>query len=653
MAKDVEVKTRLRLDDLASGLLDKIRAGFRGADEAREEAQEGFGAFAKETAAHFAAIQIGPAISQVVEYGKAFFHAGVEAQAADQSIAGLIASVQGAKWSEAHDQAEALGDALDDIAVDAMRAGDEVAGAFQRMLEITGATEEGIARAKHETADLAQITRVLGGSTAQLAQEYSFAAEGAIKTKSALFQLLQPTGIFGADVKKASAYWASITEESRIKLLEYGVGQVANRLEKAEPTMGDLLTTMENIAGIAKEKFGQEIVEALMPEIEDFVRELKDGRNAIDGMAEGMGKEVGRYVREAAREVRKGFEYVRDHYAEIKQTVVAAFEHAKTVVTWILEHKEELALAFGAKAIAPAVGQVARGASALANTAAQGIPALGIAGTGGGALMAGATVAAFAAAVAAWALAIDQWRDLMASTGGGKSEAEMDQDARKDYFDRLAAAPTVGPLSEKEIKQFEENRRVFVEMAQELGHNARAAGELADKAWQAHRAIRTQVEPIEKVADVFRRLEETGGVGDLDVSKPVAMIDEGFTAAMKSNNVAVQQYIADILVKSKSLQGAFLQASGLTAEGFESLASLVEGASKEFADKLKQVASIESAKSAAKPEAPKVVFNGATINIKQDFRNQDPDRVAIVFRRDIAQAATRRYSASTGSPFGT
>jgi hypothetical protein len=47
------------------------------------------------------------------------------------------------------------------------------------------------------------------------------------------------------------------------------------------------------------------------------------------------------------------------------------------------------------------------------------------------------------------------------------------------------------------------------------------------------------------------------------------------------------------------------------------------------------------------------IFNGGQVfNIKQDFRDQDPDRVAVVFQRDISRAAENRLMARTVPAFG-
>ena len=45
-------------------------------------------------------------------------------------------------------------------------------------------------------------------------------------------------------------------------------------------------------------------------------------------------------------------------------------------------------------------------------------------------------------------------------------------------------------------------------------------------------------------------------------------------------------------------------------------------------------------------------FRGSTFNLKQDFRDQDPDRVAVAFQDDIGNAAVSRLQSRFASPFG-
>jgi len=80
------------------------------------------------------------------------------------------------------------------------------------------------------------------------------------------------------------------------------------------------------------------------------------------------------------------------------------------------------------------------------------------------------------------------------------------------------------------------------------------------------------------------------------------------------------------------------------------LADVVGDTEGDFREKLLAKAAKE-AESTGKKATP-MQFNGAIFNIKQDFRDQDPDRVAVVFQRDIQRAAENRLMARTSLAFG-
>jgi hypothetical protein len=68
---------------------------------------------------------------------------------------------------------------------------------------------------------------------------------------------------------------------------------------------------------------------------------------------------------------------------------------------------------------------------------------------------------------------------------------------------------------------------------------------------------------------------------------------------------------------------------------------------------LKKRAGEERDTAANKPPPAVMQFNGGqTFNIKQDFRDQDPDRIAVVFKRDMMRAAESRLQAHTALPHG-
>jgi hypothetical protein len=564
----------------------------------------------------------------------------------------MMMAAQGTEYTAAFQAAHSLGIELDEIGIKAGQAGSEIDAAFAVMIEVGGATEAGILKAKEQTTSLATIANVLGKNTADIAREFSFMGEGVVKTKGQLFQLLQSTGIFGEKTKEASKYWASLSEESRLEQLAYGLDKVAGKLSEAEPVIGDYLNTIDNLFNMAKEKLGEPIINSMKPALTDLISRLKQAMPAIEKFGVVMGKEVGHWVDEAAKQISEGFKYIETHTEEIKNAIAEGYKTAKEVVMFILDHKEEIAIAFGAKTALPALRAGASAAGSLIDASAKGVG--GLAGTGGGLAAGAATMGAFALAVGAFALAVDQWGDLMAHTDGGKSEGRMDFEAYQRSFQQRAADPGTAAWGKSDIKGFEQQREAFIKLAEDLGENARAAGELADRAFAAHKGMRDMVGPVEEAQKMFDNFAKARAQGVIPDEASIATADSligqvgaSFTKAMATHNQGASQYIANLLAKSEGLQGAFLASADLTAEGFEALATMVEGQSKEFAELLRGRAG-EGKTAPATPAAPKVVMTGGqTFQIKQDFRDQDPDRVAIMFERDIGRSIERKLSAGT------
>ncbi len=654
--RDVEVRTKLTLDDQASGALKRIKDGFGDVEEGQKRAAGGMGFFTA-TLANFAAMSIGPAARGLYDFAKGFLDAAAAGQDADQAIAGLITAVQGIPWKEAHDQAEALGDAIDEIGIAAGQPIDDVANAFQALIELEGASAAGIAKAKDEVAKMATVANVLGMSTEAIAREYGMMGEGMLRTRGRLFQLLQTTGIFGQNTKEAATYWAKLTEAQRTEALARGLEEVSGKLGKATPTFHDLLNSIENMWEVAKEKLGEPLLNALIPVMKDLVEKMKAGRGEIEAFAKSMSTDVKKWVEKAAKAIQDGFEWIKTHHEEIRDAIVDGVNTARGVVEFILAHKEEIALAFGVRAVAPVISAGAEVAKGVTGLAAQGIPGLGVVGTGGGIAAAGVALAAFTAAVVTAALAAEQAAKLYKEAGGTRGETGRSLDARLEYARQIKA--TAGgewrQWSPQEVEAFGHIRESAVKEATELGEDSWKVGEAFDAAWAAHMDAVHRMQQIgesfERTNEEIRRLEEAGE----DPGLAIGGITSMFTQAVQANDQGMAIYLATLLSKNKNLADTFIFAADLTGQSIDAFVSMVEGKASGLEELIKQLQERGAQTSAAPTTpAPKISMSGGqTFNIKQEFRDQDPDRVAFVFRRDIVRAAENRLQAITTSPFGT
>lgn len=654
MAK--EVKAKLTLEDAASGTLDRIKSGFTELYSSEKQAQGGMDVL-KQSIATMTGVYLPQLTRATFAWGKSIIDAAAGGYADDAAVAGLIAAVQDVPWEEATERAAGYGDELDRLAVTNGVAVEAMGTGFQRLLEIHGATAEGVARSRNEISSLAAISSKLNIPLEVATQEIAFMGEGMLKAKGRMTQLLQATGTFGdGPLKKVAEGWAKLTDEKRMELLSAGLERAGQTMAAMPDTFESLTTSLENIYKISKEKIGEKLVDALTPHLRDLVKFLDKNGDAVERFAASMAKDVAEGAVEAAKIAKDAWQYLVENKDEIKQGIIDAFAYAKQVVEFILAHKEALAIAFGAKTLGPtALGLLKPGANLLgsvyktgaAGIGADGLGAARLAGAAGGAVALGA----FAAATVSATLALDQYTKLMNETGGGKSDERLSFEAIQRRMQEMIDAPDTGVWDKRALDHFSQMREQLTSLASELGENSRAAGELADAAYAAHRHVRQIVEPMEAAAAALAAMAQTG-VDAQAQDENIATIANGFAAAQAANDQGTQQYIANMLAKSQQLQLAFLQSSNLTAAGFDSLAGLVAGQAQEFADKLRQKADFAPG-SAAKPDVPKVVMNGGqSFKIQQDFRDEDPDNIAVVFQRDVLKSAERRLQATTSTPFG-
>jgi hypothetical protein len=71
----------------------------------------------------------------------------------------------------------------------------------------------------------------------------------------------------------------------------------------------------------------------------------------------------------------------------------------------------------------------------------------------------------------------------------------------------------------------------------------------------------------------------------------------------------------------------------------------------EYAAELKRAATKAAFPHGVTAGPPVQNFYGG-VHIKQDFRDNDPDRIALMFRKDLSKQAASRTVSRQGTPFG-
>jgi hypothetical protein len=440
---------------------------------------------------------------------------------------------------------------------------------------------------------------------------------------------------------------------------------VAKKMASAEPTFTDLTESAGNTVTLMKEVVGAPVIKALIPVMKDMVARLKASRGAIERYAKTMGKDIARWVKEAATRIQAGFKYLKTHGDEIRESITkaasaikSAFVYAKKVVDFIIENKEGIAAAFIASKGIGMAGQVASAA-------------------GGG--MAGAKAGgAFGLAVVAFGFAVQQFAEAQ-KEGVFTSKAMKDLVAKQESIKRKEAeilgaykggkiqskaAVGLAPRQGKYSKAVDQARASMVATAAAAGENARVAGQMFDNAEALRKKTRAMLIPVEQAVTNFKAIDRAAkkfpdhimSSDDFKVmNEAIGRVSASFKAAKEAQHIGAMQQIATLLMSSQQAQKAFLASATLTKEGFALLASFVTDEASGFKADLESLAGKKPSKM-SKDKAPSAPMNfninNAKFEIKQDFRDQDPDRVAVVFQRDLKRAAVNRVQSRRASVFG-
>jgi len=655
MSEKVEIRTELLLAGMEQikGDLAALKPRFDEVDKGREKAQKGFGEWM--STAHQLAGVLGVNLSMVVDKmkatGGAFIDAGSAAESGDQALAALIATTQGTKFDKALDNAEALGDRLDDIAIDAGISGQALGDAYQIVIERTGATEAGIKRATAEVDKLAIVTGKLGKDAGAVTSEYSLMAEGMVKPKGQLFQLLQSTGIFGKTTKGVSEAWAQLTDAKRAELLDYGLTKLSKQMRDMPPTFKQAEASFENMLRIGKEQIGQPLIEELTPALQDATKEIIALGPDINDFGRAMAKEVGSGIREGGRLMKEALGWVKEHRGEIADSLRSGAKAVRDAFEFVLAHKEEIGIAMGVKTAMPVLKPAYGAASSIASAGAGG----GLAQFGSGltgAAGAAASLGLLAAAIAAlggiayaeatlisglkdeWDTHTDSLKRLQDMAARG--DVENVTNSAKTMADLDAAAGRMNP----QLKEFYERVVRMAESSSRFNKQLSA---------DDHERLKRQITNAST-----NKLEGTGMSAYDEQAKKEQGAGNQVTALLMSYKEAVQNgdkemalLAAQTLASGGLVSQAMLKTSEQVEGGLDAMAEMLLASGGQFAG---FAASLKG--KAAAPPAPKILMPGAKITVNQDFRDKNPDAVAVVFKRDLARAAERRTSARYSGVFG-
>lgn len=669
MAAKTEVRTELKLDDLASATLAKIQGGFKRVETTVSGVQSRIVNFMSQTAAMAIGVNIGNIVGGIRSVSLGAVSAAMEAEEQMRSLMKTVAGMSKVRGVGVEGFTKSAQDAYEVLRKMSIESGvtrTELVAAFSEVGANTSRTKEQLLDLMGRVSSAA---RALPAPVGDIVKGFAEIEKNTISASNPLIEMVKQANLMRGHNEQIALKLQFMGRQGMLNLMNKALKEMQLRAKQMPMTLKDMGNMLHDMKTDVMKIIGEPMVRAISPAFKNLYDKIMENRGAIEKYAKMVGEKAGEWITEAAKKIEEGFKYINTHADEIKKSIKEAFQFAKSVIEFAIKHKEALAAGIVATKVAPTAIEGTKGVlefgRALTSVAKTGIPELGIAASGAAAGLGGMaiTLGAFALAIAGVTAAVWQFSKYLDETGGyldpSKGEAAKSSEARVGAFERLAKDYHM--LTESQAKDYDYIRQKAVEEAAASGQNARAVGERIDALYREHVALVNATREMQRAdaflnripADIASRSEEDQAAAARQTQEAMDVFMKNYAEASAAGNKAAMEAAAQIVVGNKRLQVALLQGGDDISKGLAELADTIGDRAKDFVDKVK--GKLEEQGKEAKTEGPVAnnIFNGGQVfQIKQDFRDQDPDRIAVIFQRDIARAAESRLQARTALPFG-
>lgn len=555
-------------------------------------------------AASAAVTAIAASGAAMVSLGVKSAHAFMESEEQVRGLASTLSLIDqnGHSFEELHGYATGLKDEMELLGMQAGQTDDAMVAVFTDIVERGGKSVEA---AQKLTEEMAYAGRALPGGPEALSQGFESIQMGMIKAKNPLVQLIAATGTLKGSAKSVAKEMKAMSIDKQMELAEAAIGKMSKKMKDAPMTIGQMKTSMAVAVGNVFETAGEPIVRAIEP-VFAKVRELilGNGTGLQDG-AKKFGEFISKPVGLVIPIIEGLVKAIGNSWGDIMKTFDTVYGPFNDSVHYLYDNKEAFAktIADSATLLIKAADGLVRASVYIRDSILSTVVAIMKSGAMGD---------------EAQQYAIDQQQ---------KTQAD-------DLRSQITKKGVGGRLDDADV---DVRRKQFIQTA-EGTKGVADAGENFDKIYR--RAMDDHTATL-AAAGAQRVAAQRG-----DTAAFMAAWD----AAEKANDEGAKQYVAKFLDGQDMLQEALSKGSVIWKNGMGS-----------FLDTLNAVGLKDEAarlKEATKPNLGVTGktnltqnFNGA-ISIKQDFRDQDPDRVATVFKEDLARVGSSRLQSRYAGAFG-
>lgn len=640
MAEHASVKTKFELDDHASHVLEHIKEGFEHVEEQASETGHEIAGIFKNAVGTAIGFEMAGAVESIKSIGEEVWEAAAGMGAQEKAIRGVLMMIdeEGASLEDLTTEAHELNEEFANMSVETGAAKGDLISAFDEMAERTGMSTKNL---KELTGEMAQAGRAVPGGVNSLSEGFSNLAAGIIRAKNPVVQLIAATGMMHGTAKQIAKEMTKMSPDQAMQVGIKAIEKMSGKMKDVPLSMGETIASLKELREETYETLGTPILAAVKGPLTELQAAFKDHKNEITQWAHEVGVTAGEWVKEGAEDIKEGFQYLQTHGAEIKADIGEAMGFVRDTVKFVIDHKEMIAMAWGAPKLWGASMGIAKGAMGA------GEAALGFGGklaTGAiGATEGGAAVASMGASIAALGL----FAVAAASVGTAVYEGvELWHELPSKMDDANAKMRALEVAAEEGHLEWAQTLRdAVVVLNPEMAQLANTLRDIA--------GANAQLQKM-NAADATRDLgfeEGEASKGGQAAKFAVGNFMQDLDNAVKTQDTATLEHMASFVTTHGAIIDAMHTAGvDMSKEGaflVGALENLSGGKGHMVAEEIRGI--IEKQKKDAAVKENHMYFTGP-ITIHQDFKDTNPDRLIIEFKRDLAKSALSKPIAATQVP---
>lgn len=632
-----EVRIRLIVDDASAATTAKIQESLAGVESAAKKANAAVGADAKSADAYLKSLTsglkpatdgfsnmkyviggtlaavatgvglVGTAVSIADNLAHEAFSAalaeGKELKKVSTSL--MLMAGEGTSLNQIKSVSKVVHDELEDTAVRMGVSSEAMHDAFQTIAE---RSNKSVGAVQKLTEAMANAGKASSSGLGGLSEGFAQMETGVIRARNPVVQLVAATGLLHGNAKSIAAQMQKMAPDKALELGEKAVEKMSEKMKGLPLGFGALKQSMSDIKTQVMEQMGEPILKAVTTELRAVQQFFVANQGLVTEYAVAFGNRIGEFIKFVSDFLKTMLGIEEGKAASVAQDLSGLIEDFGD--RWD-EIKNDGA------SMAKAMHDVVVAAEAVVSSVM--------------------TVARMAAAVVTGGLSEHV-------LNGGKKAIEM--------ATGTGSFKTKGSLDDSTERALHKLNRLSSDMNTPIDKMAKAEQKFRDAATAAGLSADEIKGYIRGALDI-KSYATTSGGGEAFQQAALKAKTDGFggaaadfvlayQAAVKAHNAGAQAYAEGVFEKSKELQFTLLESGVIASGAMEGFGKSIKNASLAAAvgDQMK----LAILKAAGQGSS----FNmngGQTFNLKQDFRDSDPDRIFMVFKRDVSSAAAARTQA--------